>query len=37
LIFRCPKCGKPLTHFDNKLIVEFLEKKIKELQKELNE
>lgn len=37
LIFRCPVCGKPLDHFDNKIILEFLEKKIKELQKELNE
>ncbi len=37
LIFRCPVCGKPLAHFDNKIILEFLEKKIKELQKELNE
>jgi len=37
LIFRCPNCGKPLTHFDNTTFVKFLEKKIEELQRELNE
>jgi transcription initiation factor TFIIE subunit alpha len=36
-IFRCPKCGKPLTHLDNKKTVEFLSKKTKQLNNELNE
>jgi transcription initiation factor IIE alpha subunit len=37
LIFRCPGCGEPLTHFDNSALVKFLEKKVEELQRELNE
>ena len=36
-VFRCPKCSKPLTHFDNRKIVEFLSKKTKQLKNELNE
>jgi transcription initiation factor TFIIE subunit alpha len=36
-VFRCPKCCKPLTHFDNKKVVDFLLKKTKQLKKELNE
>jgi transcription initiation factor TFIIE subunit alpha len=36
-VFRCPKCGKPLMHFDNKRIVEFLSKKTEQLKNELNE
>ncbi|MCW4020769.1 MAG: transcription factor [Candidatus Bathyarchaeota archaeon] len=36
-VFRCPKCGKPLTHFDNKKMVEFLVKKTRQLKNELNE
>jgi len=36
-VFRCPKCGKPLAHFDNEKIVEFLSKKTKQLKNELNE
>jgi transcription initiation factor TFIIE subunit alpha len=36
-VFRCPKCGKPLAHFDNKKIVEFLSEKTKQLRNELNE
>ncbi|RLI04920.1 transcription factor, partial [Candidatus Bathyarchaeota archaeon] len=34
-IFRCPKCGGPLQHFDNSKTIEMLEKKIKELKEEL--
>jgi len=37
LIFRCPTCDKPLMHVDNSKIIEFLERKIKELEKEINE
>jgi len=36
-VFRCPKCGKPLTHSDNKRIVEFLSKRTEQLRNELNE
>jgi len=34
-IFRCPKCDKPLMHFDNSKIIEFLSKKIEQLRAEL--
>jgi len=37
LIFRCPTCDKPLMHVDNSKIIEFLERKIKELEKEITE
>lgn len=36
-IFRCPKCGKPLMHFDNAKIIEFLSKKVEKLRNELSE
>jgi len=34
--FRCPKCGSMLQHFDNSEIIKVLEKKIKELEEEIN-
>lgn len=34
-IFRCPECDKPLMHYDNTKIIEFLTKKIKQLKAEL--
>jgi len=34
-IFRCPECNKPLMHFDNSKIIEFLSKKIEQLRNEL--
>jgi len=34
-VFRCAKCGKSLTHSDNKRIVEFLSKKTEQLKNEL--
>jgi len=34
-IFRCPECDKPLMHFDNSKIIEFLSKKIEQLRNEL--
>jgi len=36
-VFRCPKCDKPLMHFDNTKIIEFLSKKIEQLRSELSE
>lgn len=36
-VFRCPKCSRPLMHFDNKKIVEFLSKKTEQLKNELDE
>ena len=36
-VFRCPKCGKPLAHFDNEKNVKFLSKKTEQLKNELNE
>jgi len=36
-VFRCPKCDKPLAHFDNKRIIEILSKKIEQLRSELSE
>jgi transcription initiation factor TFIIE subunit alpha len=36
-VFRCPKCDKPLTHFDNEKIVEFLSIKVEQLRSELGE
>jgi len=36
-VFRCPKCDKPLMHFDNGKIVEFLSKKVDQLRSELSE
>ncbi len=37
LVFRCPTCNKPLTHYDNGKIVEALSKRIERLRKELVE
>ena len=31
--FRCPRCGTSLEYFDNSKIVEFLRRKIAELEK----
>jgi len=36
-VFRCPKCDKPLTHFNNERIIEFLSKKVEQLRSELGE
>jgi len=36
-VFRCPKCDKPLMHFDNTKIIEFLSKKVEKLRSELSE
>ena len=37
LIFKCPKCNAPLTHYNNEKIVKALTKKIETLRKELGE
>jgi transcription initiation factor TFIIE subunit alpha len=37
LVFRCPTCNKPLTHYDNTKIVEILSQKVEQLRKELGE
>lgn len=37
LVFRCPTCGKPLMHYENKKIVEKLSEKVEQLRKELGE
>ena len=37
LVFKCPKCGKPLMHYDNSKLIKVLEKKIEELSKELGD
>ena len=36
-VFRCPTCDKPLVHFDNGKIVDFLSEKIEQLRNELSE
>ena len=36
-VFRCPSCGVPMMHFDNKHIVKALETKVEQLRKELSE
>ena len=36
LNFKCPVCNRPLESYDNSKIISFLEKKIKELEKELS-
>lgn len=36
-VFRCPECDKPLMHFENRRIVEFLSKKVEQLRSELGE
>lgn len=35
-LFRCPKCNKPLVHYDNSKIIEALSKKIEKIKSELN-
>jgi len=37
LVFRCPSCGKPLMHFDNRHLIDALTEKVAQLRKELNE
>ena len=37
LVFKCPRCGKPLMHYDNSKLVKVLEKKVEELSKELGD
>jgi len=37
LVFKCPTCNKPLTHYDNTKIVEILSQKVEQLRKELGE
>ncbi len=36
-VFRCPKCDKPLMHFDNRKLVDFLSDKAQQLRSELGE
>jgi transcription initiation factor TFIIE subunit alpha len=36
-LFRCPKCGKPLIHYDNGKIIEAIQKKINKIKSEMNE
>lgn len=36
-LFRCPKCNKPLVHYDNGKIIEALQKKLRELRVSYNE
>ncbi len=36
-VFRCPKCDKPLMHFDNREVIKFLSEKIEQLRSELSE
>ncbi len=35
--FCCPKCGSPMEHYDNSLIIRVLEDKIAELEKEIEQ
>lgn len=37
LLFRCPTCNKPMMHFDNGKMVEFLSRKVNQIRKELSE
>ncbi len=37
LVFRCPKCGKALQHYDNDVLIKALTDKIEQLEKELAE
>ena len=37
LVFRCPKCGRPMMHFDNKRIVEALTRRVERIRRELSE
>jgi len=34
-LFKCPKCGGKLEHYDNARVIEFLERKIKQLKEEI--
>jgi len=36
-LFRCPKCGKPLIHYDNGKIIEAIQKKINKIKSEMDE
>jgi len=37
LVFRCPKCGKSLQHYNNDALIKALTDKIEQLEKELAE
>lgn len=37
LVFRCPSCGEPLMHFENRHFIDALTEKIERLRKELTE
>jgi len=37
LVFRCPNCSNSLQHFDNSSIINVLDKRVKQLDKELKE
>jgi len=37
LVFRCPICDKPLQHYDNKELIQVLQKKIDTLEKEISQ
>ena len=37
LVFQCSTCGKPLSHSDNRMIIEKLSTKVGQLRKELGE
>ena len=37
LVFQCPTCEKPMSHCENKRIVENLSEKVDQLRKELGE
>lgn len=37
LVFKCPTCNKPLTHYDNSKLVQILTQKVEQLRKELGE
>ena len=36
-VFQCPLCGKPLMHYENGKIIEFLNDKVEQLRKEMSE
>jgi len=36
LVFQCPNCKKPLMHFENSKIIDFLTEKIDQIRKELS-
>lgn len=35
-VFKCPTCGKPLTHYENDKVIQALTKKVEQLRKELS-